>query len=159
MRVVPVPLLSDNYGYLLIDSAGYTAAIDPVEPAKVLAAAEKAGVKVSTILTTHHHWRASVAPLLSAVLPGRSLLTHVCISRDHAGGNEEFAQRQPGVYELSCLLQCTALPGSVTSKSSCAGITVVGGVNDNVAGCTQTVQDGETIQVGKITVRCIETPL
>ena len=56
MRVVTVPVLSDNYSYLLIDQDGYTAAVDPVEPSKVLAAAQKEGVEVSTILTTHHHW-------------------------------------------------------------------------------------------------------
>ena len=55
MRVVTVPVLSDNYSYLLIDRDGFTAAVDPVEPSKVLAAAEKEGVEVSTILTTHHH--------------------------------------------------------------------------------------------------------
>lgn len=34
--VVPVPVLSDNYAYLLIDEATRTAAaVDPVEPAKV----------------------------------------------------------------------------------------------------------------------------
>ena len=35
MRVVLVPMLSDNYAYLLISSSGETAAVDPVEPAKV----------------------------------------------------------------------------------------------------------------------------
>ena len=35
MRVVAVPVLSDNYAYLLIDSNGTTAAVDPVEPHKV----------------------------------------------------------------------------------------------------------------------------
>lgn len=75
MRVVPVPLLSDNYGYLLIDDAAReVAVVDPVEPAKVLAAVAAAcgdpaaagAYRVSTILTTHSHW-------------------------DHAGGNEEMA--------------------------------------------------------------------
>jgi hydroxyacylglutathione hydrolase len=36
MRVVEVPLLEDNYGYLLIDEASKTAAaVDPAEPDKV----------------------------------------------------------------------------------------------------------------------------
>lgn len=56
MRVVPVPVLSDNYAYLLIDSNGVTAAVDPVEPQKVTQAATNEGVVVTSILTTHHHW-------------------------------------------------------------------------------------------------------
>ena len=56
MRVVPVPVLSDNYAYLLIDRNGVTAAVDPVEPAKVMQAATEENVVVSSILTTHHHW-------------------------------------------------------------------------------------------------------
>ncbi|KAK9811025.1 hypothetical protein WJX73_007364 [Symbiochloris irregularis] len=108
MRVVPVPMLSDNFAYLLIDSQGTTAAVDPVEPEKILQAAEREGVKVTTILTTHHHW-------------------------DHAGGNEKFAELAPG-------------------------ITVIGGVNDKVAACTQTVKDDEHITIGQIKIQCIETP-
>jgi hydroxyacylglutathione hydrolase len=30
--------------------------VDPVEPEKVLAAVEDEGVKLTTLLTTHHHW-------------------------------------------------------------------------------------------------------
>ena len=57
MRVVPVPLLSDNYGYLIIDSAGACAfVVDPAEPKKMIEAAKKENVKIVGVLTTHHHW-------------------------------------------------------------------------------------------------------
>ena len=47
MRVVPVPLLSDNYGYLLIDDRTKQAlAVDPAEADKVLAASEKQGLTI-----------------------------------------------------------------------------------------------------------------
>ncbi|ELR14062.1 hydroxyacylglutathione hydrolase [Acanthamoeba castellanii str. Neff] len=70
-RVVPVPVLSDNYAYLLIDERDkVAAAVDPVEPKKVLEAAEKEGVPIKAIYTTHHHW-------------------------DHAGGNEELLKALP----------------------------------------------------------------
>jgi hydroxyacylglutathione hydrolase len=70
-RVVPVPVLSDNYAYLLIDERDkIAAAVDPVEPKKVLEAAEKEGVSIKAIYTTHHHW-------------------------DHAGGNEELLKSLP----------------------------------------------------------------
>lgn len=57
MQVQIVPVLDDNYAYLLIDTATMTAAaVDPVEPDKVLQAAKDTGVTVTTILTTHSHW-------------------------------------------------------------------------------------------------------
>lgn len=56
MKVVPVPVLSDNYAYLLISDNGTTAAVDPVEPEKLMQAATDNGVVISSILTTHHHW-------------------------------------------------------------------------------------------------------
>eukprot|EP00850_Spirogloea_muscicola_P026931 SM012411S25882 [mRNA] locus=s12411:61:416:+ [translate_table: standard] len=62
MRVVPVPVLDDNYAYLLIDDAtAEAAAIDPAEPEKVAEAARREGATVSTVLTTHHHWCAAAA--------------------------------------------------------------------------------------------------
>lgn len=57
MRVVQVPVLSDNYSYLLIDDDTQNcAAIDPAEPKKVIEIAKKEGVKITHILTTHHHY-------------------------------------------------------------------------------------------------------
>ena len=56
MQVALVPLLTDNYGYLLHDSAsGATAIVDPSEAAPVLAAVEAHGWRLSHILNTHHH--------------------------------------------------------------------------------------------------------
>jgi len=51
-----VQVLSDNYSYLLIDSKSRAcAAVDVVEPHKVLEAASRANATVSMILTTHSH--------------------------------------------------------------------------------------------------------
>lgn len=56
MKVIPVPVRSDNYAYLLIDEATKECAvIDPYDVAKVRVKAEEQGVKVTTLLTTHHH--------------------------------------------------------------------------------------------------------
>ncbi|KAJ8906208.1 hypothetical protein NDN08_002702 [Rhodosorus marinus] len=71
MEVRSVPILSDNYSYLLIDRQKNVAAVvDPADPKKILAAVEEEGVKLTTILTTHHHW-------------------------DHAGGNAEMRKAMP----------------------------------------------------------------
>lgn len=66
MKIQLLPALEDNYMYLLIDEeTKQCAAVDPVEPEKVLKAVDDAGVALTSVLTTHHHW-------------------------DHAGGNEKF---------------------------------------------------------------------
>jgi len=71
MRVVPVPVRSDNYAYLLIDeTTDQAAVVDPYDMTKVDAAAEKEKVTIIANLTTHHH-------------------------HDHSGGNSKFAAEYP----------------------------------------------------------------
>ncbi len=55
MKVVPVPCLSDNYAYLVIQD-GRAAIVDPSQADPVLRAIDEAGVKLSEIWLTHHHW-------------------------------------------------------------------------------------------------------
>jgi len=51
-----VPLLSDNYGYLLHDAAtGETAIVDPSEAGPVLDVLAETGYRLGHILNTHHH--------------------------------------------------------------------------------------------------------
>ncbi|KAJ3634464.1 hypothetical protein Zmor_016460 [Zophobas morio] len=65
-QVVPVPVLEDNYAYLVIDeSTKETAVVDCVEPTKVIKEVKKRSAKICMILTTHSHF-------------------------DHAGGNKEM---------------------------------------------------------------------
>ena len=71
MRVVAVPVLQDNYSYLVIDEAKRVAAVvDCAEVDPMVAAAEKERVTIAAILSTHHHY-------------------------DHVGGNQEIAGRVP----------------------------------------------------------------
>lgn len=59
--------------YIIIDETMNEAVVvDPVEPKKVLKELEEEGAKLTTVLTTHHHW-------------------------DHAGGNAELLQMKPGL--------------------------------------------------------------
>ncbi|KAI0564134.1 Hydroxyacylglutathione hydrolase [Gracilaria domingensis] len=68
-----VPILSDNFSYLIHDKSTSTAAlVDPAEPQKLLQVAEDLHAKVTTSLTTHHHW-------------------------DHAGGNVQLSKLVPDV--------------------------------------------------------------
>lgn len=75
MRVVPIPQLSDNYAYLVIDEPSRTAGIvDCAEAEPVLRTVRETGVELTAILPTHHHW-------------------------DHVGGNEDLLkQLQLEVY-------------------------------------------------------------
>lgn len=52
----PVPILKDNYAWLLRDSdTGATAIVDPADPQPIIEAIEKAGGRLDLILLTHHH--------------------------------------------------------------------------------------------------------
>jgi len=73
MKIVQVPVLKDNYSYLIIDEKqNVAAAVDPAEPNKVVEAASMHNVKIGIVLTTHHH-------------------------SDHAGGNTEMLTKVPGI--------------------------------------------------------------
>ena len=57
LDIRPVPLLSDNYGYLIREPAsGLVGIVDPSEAQPVLDAADKLGWRITHILNTHHHW-------------------------------------------------------------------------------------------------------
>ncbi len=86
MEIAPLPLLSDNYGYLLIDSTGKRAAIvDCSEAAPVLAEVTRRGLRLEAILSTHHHF-------------------------DHIGGNEEVARAIPGIRVIGSRVDMTRVP-------------------------------------------------
>jgi hydroxyacylglutathione hydrolase len=56
ITATPVPILQDNYAWLLRDSAtGATAIVDPADPVPIIAALEAAGGRLDLILLTHHH--------------------------------------------------------------------------------------------------------
>ena len=70
MKIVQIPLLRDNYGYLIICQKTNTAGIvDPSEAEPVLRRVELEQVTLTAILNTHHH-------------------------RDHTGGNEGLLAKQ-----------------------------------------------------------------
>jgi hydroxyacylglutathione hydrolase len=69
MRVIQIPVLQDNYQYLLIcEKTGEAAAIDAPDAPAVAKVARQEGVKLVAVWNTHHHW-------------------------DHIGANEELVSR------------------------------------------------------------------
>lgn len=70
MKILQIPLLRDNYGYLLVcEKTKQTAIVDPSEAEPVLRRVEQEQVPLAAILNTHHH-------------------------RDHTGGNEGILSKQ-----------------------------------------------------------------
>ena len=68
MTAQAVPILSDNYAWLLRDAAtGFTAIVDPAEEAPIMAAIQAGGGRLDAILLTHHHQDhiAAVGPIRS----------------------------------------------------------------------------------------------
>lgn len=56
LEIRQVPILNDNYAYLLHEpQSGAAAVVDPGEAEPVLAAAAEAGWEIGQILLTHHH--------------------------------------------------------------------------------------------------------
>ncbi len=73
MKVVIVPLLMDNYAYLVVDEAsGEAGIVDCAEAEPVLQAVRREGVRLMAILPTHHHY-------------------------DHVGGNTDLLAALPGL--------------------------------------------------------------
>ncbi|KAF9106901.1 hypothetical protein BGX27_008948 [Mortierella sp. AM989] len=73
MRIIPVPVLSDNYSYIILDEKTSEAAVvDPVQPQKLMHILQHLGAKLTSVLCTHHHL-------------------------DHSGGNIELISKKPGL--------------------------------------------------------------
>lgn len=54
-----------NLSCRIIDEATKEgAAVDPVEPEKVLSVSKENGVELTSVLTTHHHWSVSASIFL-----------------------------------------------------------------------------------------------
>lgn len=51
-----LPILDDNYAYLIHSEDGTTAIVDPGEAAPVIQAIEERGLSLDYIINTHHHW-------------------------------------------------------------------------------------------------------
>lgn len=57
LEIVPVPAFSDNYIWLVHDTAsGETAVVDPGDATPPLAEAARRGWQITQVWNTHHHW-------------------------------------------------------------------------------------------------------
>jgi hydroxyacylglutathione hydrolase len=74
MRIVPVPCLTDNYAYLVIDGKR-AAVVDPGEAPPVEAALARERVELIAIWLTHHHWD-HVGGVPGLTRPGIEVVAH-----------------------------------------------------------------------------------
>jgi len=87
MRVIPVPVLMDNYAYLVVDEASGEAAVaDPSEAEPVLDAVGREGLRLRAIWNTHHHW-------------------------DHVGGNRDLLVSIPDLAVVGYGPDRSRIPG------------------------------------------------
>ncbi|XP_046523176.1 hydroxyacylglutathione hydrolase-like protein isoform X2 [Equus quagga] len=90
MKVKVIPVLEDNYMYLVIEEHTREAvAVDVAVPKRLLEIVGREGVSLTTVLTTHHHW-------------------------DHARGNVELARLWPGLAVLGADERICALTRRLT---------------------------------------------
>lgn len=86
LTIEQIPVLTDNYVYLLHDdTTGATAAIDPSVADPVLQIATARGWTITHVLNTHHHW-------------------------DHVCGNEDI-KRATGAIVIGAAIDANRLPG------------------------------------------------
>lgn len=86
LEIIQIPVLTDNYIYLLHDSvSGDTAVVDPALAQPVLDVLTEKGWQLTTILNTHHHW-------------------------DHVGANLELKQKT-GCKVIAGQLDAERIPG------------------------------------------------
>ena len=86
MKIETVPIMGDNYSYLVIcEQTGQAAAVDPADASTVALRARRLGVEITAIWTTHHHF-------------------------DHCGGNQELALKGE-LRVFGHLIDRTRIPG------------------------------------------------
>tara|TARA_Y100001934_G_scaffold274705_1_gene367646 strand:- start:40 stop:804 length:765 start_codon:yes stop_codon:yes gene_type:complete len=57
MKIEPIPLLRDNYAWLIsVAGSNSCAVVDPSEGGPLLRLIEERGLELRTIIATHHHW-------------------------------------------------------------------------------------------------------
>jgi len=86
-RVTQIPLLEDNYAYLITDlETGKTLLVDSPEAGPVEAVLSREGWKLVGILNTHHHW-------------------------DHIGANEALIAKNAGLVVFGFESDAQRIPG------------------------------------------------
>ena len=107
LEVIPVPQLSDNDAYLLVDSSSREAGVvDCAEAGPVLDEVARQGVKLRAVLATHHHF-------------------------DHVGGNRDLLATLPDLRIYGSADDAPRIPG-ITDRVRDGDRVQVGGLKGRV---------------------------
>ena len=107
MDVFPIPQLSDNYAYLLVDpGSGEAGIVDCAEAKPVLDEVARRGVSLRAVLATHHHF-------------------------DHVGGNRDLLAQLPDLRIYGSADDAPKIPG-ITDRVNDGDPVQVGGVRGRV---------------------------
>lgn len=129
MRVIPIPCLADNYAYLLVCRETKEAAIvDPSEAGPVLRALEQGAGTLDSRRDLNAPPASREDIRVSAIL-----CTHH--HHDHVGGNEEVRRR----------LGIDRVYGHGSDRG-------------RIPGQTQYLQEGDTFEIGRLSVRTLHIP-
>jgi len=102
MEIFRLPALTDNYIFVLYDSASRTAAVvDPAQPEPVLQQLKQLGATLTAILNTHHH-------------------------TDHVGGNRRLLQQFPEAVVYGGAEDRDRIPGQQVFLREGDTVTVAG---------------------------------
>jgi len=107
MDVIPVPQLSDNYAYLIVDPASREASVvDCAEAEPVLEEITRRGLTLRAVLATHHHY-------------------------DHVGGNRDLLAQRPDLQIYGSADDAPKIPG-ITNRVHDGDTVRVGGLQGRV---------------------------
>jgi hydroxyacylglutathione hydrolase len=109
MAIIPVPQLSDNYAYLIVDDASkQCGVVDCAEASKVLDEVNRRGLKLVAVLPTHYHF-------------------------DHVGGNEDIVRAVPGLRVYGARGENGRIPAQ-TNEVDDGGTVEIGALRGRVIG-------------------------
>ncbi|UJR83770.1 hydroxyacylglutathione hydrolase [Sandaracinus amylolyticus] len=124
LEVLTVPLLRDNYGYLLVDrDAGRAVAVDPSTHEAVLELLDRERLALDAIWCTHHHWdHVGGIPGLLARFPDAAVLGSA-----HDATNANIGQQTRGLADGEIVehgavrFEVLAIPGHTLGAIAYAG--------------------------------------
>jgi hydroxyacylglutathione hydrolase len=109
MAIIPVPQLSDNYAYLVIDDASkQCGVVDCSEAGKVLDEVKRRGLNLVAVMPTHYHF-------------------------DHVGGNEDLVKAIPGLRVYGARGENGRIPAQ-TDEVDDGGSVEIGSLKGRVIG-------------------------
>ncbi|QQR90536.1 MAG: MBL fold metallo-hydrolase [Myxococcales bacterium] len=114
MKVETIPLLSDNYGYLLLDPSNKSAVcIDPSESGPIIQRLRALGYRLSQIWLTHHHWDHvnGVSELVEAFKPEAILASIYDLERRRVPYQNQVAHEQSTIGFAGNVLKTHEVPG------------------------------------------------